>query len=128
MKVLLYVLALAAIAGSATAQTYPDKPIRLVLSQPAGSGPDNVGRIISDRLTKQMGQTIVVDNKPGGQNQIGAQNAGCNLVQPFQLIRRNAAMQLVRTGCRDVTRVDASGRQRVQYEIEHRHGLRLLTL
>ena len=75
MKVLLYVLALAAIAGGATAQTYPDKPIRLVLSQPAGSGPDNVGRILGDRLTKQMGQTIVVDNKPGGQNQIGAQNA-----------------------------------------------------
>jgi tripartite-type tricarboxylate transporter receptor subunit TctC len=75
MKVLLYVLALAAMAGSATAQTYPDKPIRLVLSQPAGSGPDNVGRILGDRLTKQIGQAIVVDNKPGGQNQIGAQNA-----------------------------------------------------
>jgi len=68
-------LALAAFAGTATAQTYPDKPIRLVLSQPPGSGPDNVGRILGDRLTKQMGQSIVVDNKPGGQNQIGAQNA-----------------------------------------------------
>jgi len=75
MKLFVYALALAALTGGAAAQTYPDKPIRLVLSQPAGSGPDNVGRILSDRLTKQMGQTIVVDNKPGGQNQIGAQNA-----------------------------------------------------
>ena len=75
MKLFMYALALAMVGGGAAAQTYPDKPIRLVLSQPAGSGPDNVGRILSDRLTKQMGQTIVVDNKPGGQNQIGAQNA-----------------------------------------------------
>lgn len=59
----------------ATAQTWPDKPIRLVLSQPAGSGPDNVGRILSDPLTRQLGQSIVVDNKPGGQNSIGAQAA-----------------------------------------------------
>jgi len=59
----------------ATAQTWPEKPIRLVLSQPAGSGPDNVGRILSDPLTRQLGQSIVVDNKPGGQNSIGAQAA-----------------------------------------------------
>ena len=57
------------------AQTWPDKPVRLVLSQPPGSGPDNVARILSDRLTKGWGQAVVVDNKPGGQNTIGAQAA-----------------------------------------------------
>src|SRR3954451_14299640 len=75
MKLFAYVLALMAIAGSAAAQTWPDKPIRLVLSQPAGSGPDNVGRILSDPLGRQLGQPIVVENKPGGQNAIGAQAA-----------------------------------------------------
>ena len=57
------------------AQTWPDKPLRWVLSQPPGSGPDNVARILADRLAKTWGQAVVIDNKPGGQNTIGAQAA-----------------------------------------------------
>jgi tripartite-type tricarboxylate transporter receptor subunit TctC len=62
-------------ATTAQAQSWPDKPIRFVLSQPAGSGPDNVARIIGERLSKSLGQAVVMDNKPGGQNVIGAQFA-----------------------------------------------------
>jgi tripartite-type tricarboxylate transporter receptor subunit TctC len=68
----------AAVASSgAWAQTsnWPDKPIKFVLSQPAGSGPDNVARLLGDRLVKSLGQPLVIDNKPGGQNVIGAQAA-----------------------------------------------------
>lgn len=54
---------------------WPDKPVRFILSQPPGSGPDNVARLIGDRLAKPLGQAIVIDNKPGGQNIIGAQTA-----------------------------------------------------
>jgi len=54
---------------------WPDKPIKFVLSQPAGSGPDNVARLLADRLAKPLGQSVVIDNKPGGQNVIGAQAA-----------------------------------------------------
>ncbi len=57
------------------AQGWPDKPVKWVLSQPAGSGPDNVARLLSDRLSKSWGQAIVIENKPGGQNVIGAQTA-----------------------------------------------------
>ncbi len=57
------------------AQAWPDKPIKWVLSQPPGSGPDNVARLLSDRLARSWGQSIVIDNKPGGQNIIGAQTA-----------------------------------------------------
>jgi hypothetical protein len=57
------------------AQTWPDKPVRFVLSQPPGSGPDNVARLIGDRLGALWGQPVVIDNKPGGQNTIGAQAA-----------------------------------------------------
>lgn len=57
---------------SAMAQSWPDKPIKWTLSQPPGSGPDNVARILSDRLAKLWGQAVVIDNKPGGQNTIGA--------------------------------------------------------
>lgn len=52
---------------------WPDKPIRMVLSQPAGSGPDNVARLLGERLARGLGQAVVIDNKPGGQNIIGAQ-------------------------------------------------------
>ena len=60
---------------SVHAQSWPDKPVKWVLSQPPGSGPDNVARILSERLSKLWGQAIVIDNKPGGQNTIGAQAA-----------------------------------------------------
>jgi tripartite-type tricarboxylate transporter receptor subunit TctC len=60
---------------AARAQVWPDKPVKWVLSQPPGSGPDNVARILSDRLGKLWGQAVVIENKPGGQNIIGAQTA-----------------------------------------------------
>jgi tripartite-type tricarboxylate transporter receptor subunit TctC len=73
-----FTLGSAAAAGAALfgqpalAQAWPDKPVKWVLSQPPGSGPDNVARILSDRLAKSWGQAVVIDNKPGGQNTIGA--------------------------------------------------------
>jgi tripartite-type tricarboxylate transporter receptor subunit TctC len=70
-------LAAAAVLASrhALAQVWPDKPVKWVLSQPPGSGPDNVARILSDRLARTWGQAVVIENKPGGQNTIGAQAA-----------------------------------------------------
>ncbi len=64
-----------ALAANASAQTWPDKPVKWVLSQPPGSGPDNVARILADRLSKAWSQAVVIENKPGGQNTIGAQAA-----------------------------------------------------
>ncbi len=62
--------------GFAAAQdTWPSKPIKIVLSQPAGSGPDNIARVLGDGLAQTLGQAMVIDNKPGGQNVIGAQTA-----------------------------------------------------
>ena len=54
---------------------WPDKPVKWILSQPPGSGPDNVARILADQLAKPWGQSVVIDNRPGGQNTIGAQAA-----------------------------------------------------
>lgn len=54
---------------------WPERPVKIVLSQPAGSGPDAVARLLGDRLAKQWGQAVIIDNKPGGQNVIGAQAA-----------------------------------------------------
>lgn len=66
---------LAAALPAAQAQSWPDKPVKFVLSQPPGSGPDNVARMLGERLARALGQPIVIDNRPGGQNVIGAQAA-----------------------------------------------------
>ena len=69
-------LLLSACAFSAQAQTtWPDKPIKFILSQPPGSGPDNVARLLGEKLAKTLDQPVVIENKPGGQNIIGAQAA-----------------------------------------------------
>ncbi len=59
----------------AWAQSWPDRPVKLILSQPAGSGPDSMARMLGEQLSRKWNQAIVVDNKPGGQNAIGAQAA-----------------------------------------------------
>jgi tripartite-type tricarboxylate transporter receptor subunit TctC len=71
-ELMLTLAATLALPGAARAQAWPDKPVKWVLSQPPGSGPDNVARILADRLGKAWGQAVVVENKPGGQNTIGA--------------------------------------------------------
>jgi len=61
--------------GQTAAQSWPTKPVRFILSQPAGSSPDIVARLLGDRLSRLWGQAVVVENRPGGQNVIGAQAA-----------------------------------------------------
>ncbi len=68
-------IAASAMVPAARAQAWPDKPVKWVLSQPPGSGPDNVARILSERLARLWGQAVVIENRPGGQNTIGAQAA-----------------------------------------------------
>ncbi|MDM0046665.1 tripartite tricarboxylate transporter substrate-binding protein [Variovorax dokdonensis] len=63
-------------AGLVRAQAaWPQRPVRFVLSQPAGSGPDILARYMGDQLARRWNQPVVIDNKPGGQNVIGAQAA-----------------------------------------------------
>jgi tripartite-type tricarboxylate transporter receptor subunit TctC len=63
-------LALLAATG-VQAQDYPNKPIRLVAPFPAGSGPDANAREIAVELTKILGQTVIVENRPGASSIIG---------------------------------------------------------
>src|SRR6478735_8982772 len=63
-------LLLAALATPAAAE-FPDKPIRLIVPQAPGSATDTVARILGAELSKELGQQIVVDNRPGGALTIG---------------------------------------------------------
>jgi tripartite-type tricarboxylate transporter receptor subunit TctC len=62
---------LLALAGTAFAQTYPSKPVTVIIPFPPGGTLDVVGRMLAQRLSDQMGQSFVVENKPGGQGTLG---------------------------------------------------------
>jgi tripartite-type tricarboxylate transporter receptor subunit TctC len=61
--------------GAAHAQAWPNKPVRLILSQAPGTSPDITARLIADKLGRLWGQGVVIENRAGGQNVIGAQAA-----------------------------------------------------
>lgn len=66
-------LVLGLFATLAAAQTYPSKPIRMVLPYPAGGGTDALGRITAERLADRLGVAVVVTNVPGGSGTVGSE-------------------------------------------------------
>ena len=68
---LLLALSALALAGGALAQQYPSKPITLVVPFPPGGPTDLVARVLAQQMSEQMGQSIVIDNKPGANGNIG---------------------------------------------------------
>ena len=69
------VVAAVLLAPLAGAQSYPSKPIRMILSVPAGATPDVTARLVTPRLSQLLGQPLVVDNRGGAGGLIGAELA-----------------------------------------------------
>ncbi len=61
------------IPSLATAQTYPDKQIRLVVPYPPGASTDSLGRMVAQKISVALGQTVVVDNRAGASGNIGSE-------------------------------------------------------
>jgi len=84
--------------GAATAQTYPVKPIRVVVPFPAGGGIDTVARILTPKLTESLGQPAVVDNRVGASGTIGTEAVakappdGYTLLATFASHAQNASL------------------------------------
>ena len=72
---LLPVAVLAAAGAQVTAQTFPSKPIRLIVADAAGGAPDQLARILAQKLSEALGQQVIVDNKPGAGGALGAEMA-----------------------------------------------------
>jgi tripartite-type tricarboxylate transporter receptor subunit TctC len=73
IRSLMLVAAMALAAGTAAAQSFPSKPVRMVVTFPTGGAPDILARTISEKINPAWGQTVVVDNKPGAGGNIGAE-------------------------------------------------------
>jgi tripartite-type tricarboxylate transporter receptor subunit TctC len=70
---ILLVALLALYAPLAGAQTYPSKPVRVVIPYPPGGGAEAAARLLSMQLTQALGQSFVIDPKPGGNTLIGTE-------------------------------------------------------
>jgi len=71
MKSRFAALALLCAATAAAAQGYPNHLVRIVVPYPAGTGPDNVGRLVAQQFQEALGQTFIIENRPGALANVG---------------------------------------------------------
>ena len=86
-------LALAGLASQA--QSFPNKPLRLVVPFPAGGATDSLARTIAQRLTQQLGQTVVVENKAGAGGSIGSLDVAKALPDGYTLLMATSSTHAI---------------------------------
>ncbi len=72
MRLLIGALALGAFAGTAQAQTWPDKPVHIIVAFTPGSATDVIGRSVANELSARLGQPVIIENRPGAGGTIAA--------------------------------------------------------
>jgi tripartite-type tricarboxylate transporter receptor subunit TctC len=88
--------ALCAMTGAVhAADTYPSRPIRMIVAYPPGGGTDQVGRVMADQLTATLGQNVVVDNRGGATGNIGTELAARAVPDGYTLLMGNVAPNAV---------------------------------
>jgi len=78
-------------AGAAGAEEFPTRPVRLIVTQAAGGAPDLIARLTAERLTHGLGQSVIVENRPGGANVVGAQAVAHAPADGYTLLFATAA-------------------------------------
>ena len=83
---LLWAVLLALAAATAQAQSYPAKPVRLIIPFPPGGSNDLVGRAVAAQLGERLGQSIIIDNRGGGGGTIGINGAAKSPADGYTLL------------------------------------------
>jgi tripartite-type tricarboxylate transporter receptor subunit TctC len=86
------VLLAAGSANGASAENYPNKPVRLIVPYAAGGGVDILGRIVASKLTESLGAQVIVDNRAGGGTIIGTEAVAKAVPDGYTLLFTNAAL------------------------------------
>lgn len=71
LKGLAFALVVSGLAGAAAAQSYPTRPIKVIIPFPPGDAADIMARLIGPKMAEHMGQQLIVENRPGASGQIG---------------------------------------------------------
>ena len=77
--------------GGAFAQSFPAKPVRIVLGYSTGGTADNLGRLLAERLTTRLGQSVLIENRPGASGNIAAQLVAKSPADGYTLLFGNTA-------------------------------------
>ena len=88
-------LGASAAAPLALAQSYPSRPVTLVVPFPPGGGTDTGGRVIAEQLSRRWGQTVIVENKGGAAGQIGADLVAKAKPDGYTLLLGNIGTQAI---------------------------------
>src|SRR5437016_4898442 len=75
-----------ALGAPAHAQTYPDRPVKIIAPSAPGGGFDFVGRVLADKLPEQLGQPFVVENRAGAGTLLGTQVAATAAPNGYTLL------------------------------------------
>jgi tripartite-type tricarboxylate transporter receptor subunit TctC len=81
--------------GAAAAQSYPDRPLKLIVPYAAGGGADLIARTVAEGLTKKLGQPVIVENKPGGAATIGADAVAKSPPDGYTILYGTPAPQII---------------------------------
>ena len=82
-------------AGTVSAQPYPNKTIRFVVPYAAGGLPDTVARALSIRLSEALGQSVVVDNRPGANGAVAASNIAASPADGYTFLVTDGSMMTI---------------------------------
>jgi tripartite-type tricarboxylate transporter receptor subunit TctC len=99
-RLLLLPLALACAGADAIAQKYPVRPVRLIVADAAGGAPDQLARILAQKLTDSLGQQLIVDNRPGATGVLGADIAARSPADGYTLLLTTTSIYAILPGLR----------------------------
>ncbi len=93
--VLLLFAAFVLYAVGASAQTYPNRPIKLIVADSAGGAPDQLGRLVAQKLSNSLGQQVVVDNRAGAGGVLGTELVAKSAPDGYTLLLTTTAIYAI---------------------------------